>query len=270
MSALRSFDLQDLFDDIGQAGIQVTSLGAAEGSAGNISVFVRQLGKLQNRYLKVKTIDLPVEVPALNGGWLIATGTGKRLRDVQGSPEKNLCLLSIQNSGKQADLYSSLQVYPTSEINSHLAIHNDQVATLGLDYHAVVHSQPLYVTFLSHIPRYCDTTETNHRLMRWEPETLLLFPEGIGMLPYQAPGSAEMMAVTVWGLHSHKVVIWQRHGVVARSDLSASKAADYTEYLETAAHYEYLNLQLGEPAQGLSEAELREIARRMKLNQKLF
>ena len=30
----------------------------------------------------------------------------------------------------------------TSEFNSHLAVHQDQVASRGLDFHAVVHAQP--------------------------------------------------------------------------------------------------------------------------------
>jgi len=49
-------------------------------------------------------------------------------------------------------------------------------------------------------------------------------------------------------LRRHRIVIWGKHGVMARSDVSIKRAADRVEYAETAAKYEYLNLSAGEGA----------------------
>jgi rhamnulose-1-phosphate aldolase len=261
MKEIRIFKMSDLIADIGQAGVQTTAIGAAEGSAGNISVFVKQLTEIDPRFVIQSTIDLPTEVPFLGGGWALITGTGRRLRDVATSPEKSVCLLKIQDGGKKADLYSGDNFYPTSELNSHLAVQNDQVRARNLDFHVVMHVQPLYTTMISHIDRYCDQYTFNHSIIRWEPETVATFPEGVGMLPYCLPGSQTLMDLTLAGLREHKIVVWQRHGVVSRSDMSTVKAADYVEYLETAARYEFMNLQIGEQSQGLSKENLLEICK---------
>jgi rhamnulose-1-phosphate aldolase len=96
-------------------------------------------------------------------------------------------------------------------------------------------------------------------LLRWEPETIINLPEGIGVLPYRLPGSPDMMEANLAGLRSHRIVLWSKHGVMARSDQSVTKAADRIEYSETAALYEYMDQVNGSKAEGLTEEELREI-----------
>ena len=59
------------------------------------------------------------------------------------------------------------------------------------------------------------------------------------------------MAANVEALRTHRVVIWAKHGVMARSDVSVKRAADRVEYAETAAKYEYLNLCDGRSGEGL-------------------
>jgi rhamnulose-1-phosphate aldolase len=36
-------------------------------------------------------------------------------------------------------------------------------------------------------------------------------------------------------------VLWSKHGVMARSDVSVTRAVDRIEYAETAARYEYMD-----------------------------
>lgn len=266
------YNLTDLIHELGQAGRQVTELGAAEGSAGNLSIFVRKLSALPKKWRSYGIQPLPAEAASLAEGWLIVTGTGRRLRDVLPAPQRSLCLLHILPGGEQAERFGLQDVRPTSELNSHLAIHADQAASAGgtLDFHAVVHAQPVYITFLSHIERYADPLEFNRRLLRWEPETILVFPQGLGLALFQVPGSPEQMRVTVEALRRHRLVVWQRHGVVTRSAQSILQAADLVEYAETAAHYEYLNLQAGEPSQGLDSAELRRICQAYGVSSELL
>jgi rhamnulose-1-phosphate aldolase len=113
-----------------------------------------------------------------------------------------------------------------------------------------VHAQPLHLTYLSHIPRYQDQTYLNRHVLRWQPEAIINLPEGIGVLPFEVPGSPELMRATLQAMRQHRLVLWGKHGVISRSDQSVLKAADLIEYAETGAHYELLNLDKGEPAQG--------------------
>ena len=68
------------------------------------------------------------------------------------------------------------------------------------------------------------------------------------------------MAANVDALTERPLAIWSKHGVMARSPVSVKRAADLIEYAETAARYEYMNLLSGEPADCLSEDEMRRIA----------
>ncbi|WP_017719711.1 class II aldolase/adducin family protein [Kamptonema formosum] len=262
--------LKDILWEIGDVGRRMAQINAAEGAAGNISVFLRNLPEMDSRFRSRGSIDLPVTVPALSGGWLIVSGSGRRLRDLARNPDTTLCLLHIQQGGEAGEIYAASDLRPTSEFNSHLAIHNDHVARRSLSEHAVVHAQPLYLTYLSHLDAYSETFAFNRRLLRWQPETILEFPEGIGVLPFLVPGSQDLAEATVEPLRSHRAAIWRRHGIVTHADAGVRKAGDLVEYAETAAHYEYLNLRAGEPAAGMSDFELRLICDCFGINQPFF
>lgn len=257
-----------LLQAIGAAGTRIVQLGAAEGAAGNISVFVRQLTP-DARFTPQETLVLPVPTPALAEGWIIVTGRGQRLGEIAATPESVLCLLHIQPGGTHAVLHAGATRGPTTELNSHLAIHDDHIARHGHTIHAVVHAQPLRLTYLSHIARYRDSDTWSRRLLRWQPETIIEFPEGIGLLPFEVPGSTEQMRVTTTALRTYRAVVWQKHGIVSRAE-SVAKATDLVEYAEAAAHYEYLNLAAGEPSTGLSDDELRGLCQELGVAQSLF
>ena len=270
MNTNYAFSLNNLIEEIGEVGVQMTDIGVAEGSAGNISAFVRHLEGIDWRFRDWGLMPLPVKVPSLASGWVVVSVTGRRLRDIGRRPETTLCLLNIHADGEYATLHAAMELRPTSELSSHLAIHNDRATSSDLAFHAVVHTQPRYLTYLSHLPAYGDTRSLNRRLMRWEPETIVTFPEGIGMLPFQVPGSLELMAATLEGLRNHRAVVWQRHGIVTRSDESVRKAGDLVEYAETAAHFEYINLLSPHPVEGLSDNDLVKVCTQFGVKQTFF
>jgi rhamnulose-1-phosphate aldolase len=78
------------------------------------------------------------------------------------------------------------------------------------------------------------------------------------------------MSATLEKLHQHRVVIWSKHGVVARSDTSVKRASDRIEYAETAASYEFLNLTVGEQGEGLSLDEILAICKAFNVQQSIF
>jgi rhamnulose-1-phosphate aldolase len=71
-------------------------------------------------------------------------------------------------------------------------------------------------------------------------------------------------------LRTHRIVIWAKHGVMARSDISVKRAADLVEYAETAAKYEYLNLRVNEVGVGLSAEDIRAICETHNVKQDIF
>jgi rhamnulose-1-phosphate aldolase len=266
-------ELDDLLKMIGAAGLHLADIEASEGAAGNISVCLRWPLELRTRFPLVEECELPQPVPELAGATFIVSGSGRRLREIIEEPAANLACLVVNEGGQTAKTYTSFSrrfERVTSEFNSHLAVHYDQILSSGTNFHAVIHAQPVHLTYLSHIPRYQEGTYLNQHLLRWQPETIVNLPEGIGYLNFCIPGSGELMAGNVDALRKHRIVVWAKHGVMARSDISVKRAADRVEYAETAAKYEFMNLCVGETGQGLSAEEIRSICHSLGIQQKIF
>ncbi len=266
-------ELDELLVLIGEAGHRLSEIEASEGAAGNISVYAGWPIDPRRKFPLVETLDLPLPVPELVGFTFLVTGSGRRLREVIQDPVANLGCLVVDEGGQTGHLYTSprrLFKHLTSEFNSHLAVHRDQVSISRTNFHTVIHAQPPYLTYLSHIPRYQDTTYLNRHILRWQPESIVQLPEGVGIVPFLVPGSPGLMEATVVALREHRIIVWSKHGVVARSDVSVKRASDRIEYAETGARYEYMNLMANEPGEGLAPEEIRAICQALNLKQSIF
>lgn len=266
-------ELDDLLTMMGEAGKHLAGIEASEGAAGNISVCMRWQIEPRNIFPVEDEIKLPQPVPELAGAAFLVTGSGRRLREVIDVPTANIACIVVNDDGTSGRLYTSYHrrfERVTSEFNSHLAVHYDQILSTGSNFHAVIHAQPVHLTYLSHIPRYQDEQYLNTHLLRWQPETILNLPQGIGFIPFRIPGSADLMRGNVESLRTHRVVVWAKHGVMARSDVSIKRAADRIEYAETSAKYEYLNLTVGEIGEGITVEEIRTLCKTFNVQQTIF
>ncbi|BDZ41366.1 rhamnulose-1-phosphate aldolase [Paraoerskovia sediminicola] len=256
--------LGEVLHAMGDAGRRISEIDAAEAGAGNISVYLGWDTEVRRRFPLTEEIELPDAAPALAGGTVLVTGSGRRLRQIESDPEACVGALKIHEGGLTATLHSSprrLFEKLTSEFNSHLGVHQDQVARRGIDFQAVVHAQPPHLTYLSHIPAYRDDEYMNRRILRWEPESVVALSQGIRVLPFFVPGSAEMMAANVAGLRDADITLWSKHGTMSRSDISVTRAIDRVEYAETGAKYEYMNLAAGGAGERLTDQEIGDTAR---------
>jgi len=256
-------ELDELLASMGAGGTRISEIDASEAGAGNISVYIGWDIELRRRFPIESEITLPLPAPALAGKSMLVTGSGRRLRQIHEDPLAALGALRIHEGGLTATLHTSprrLFEKLTSEFNSHLAVHQDQVTRRGVDFQAVVHAQPPHLTYLSHIPAYRDNAAMNAQILRWEPESIVALSQGVGVLPFLVPGSAGMMAANVEGLREFEIVVWSKHGVMARSDLSVTRAVDRIEYAETGAKYEYMDIVAGGRAEGLTKAEIKSVA----------
>jgi rhamnulose-1-phosphate aldolase len=266
-------ELDDLLKMMGEAGRHLAEIEASEGAAGNMSVCMRWPIEPRTRFPVIDEIELPMSVPELAGATFLVTGSGRRMREVIDTPTASIACIVVNDGGKTGKLYTSYHhrfERVTSEFNSHLAVHYDQICASDTNFHALVHAQPVYLTYLSHVPRYQEERYLNKHLLRWQPETIVNLPEGIGIISFRLPGSAALMTDNVESLREHRIALWAKHGVMARSDVSIKRAADRVEYAEIAAKYEYLNLSIGEIGEGLSPEEIRAICKAFNVQQDIF
>lgn len=265
--------VEEVIESIGAAGQRLNDINAVEAGAGNISACFNWPVDVAALFEVSREIDLPYEAPHLAGYTVLVTGSGCRLRSLAKNPRNNLGAVVVHEGGKTGTLHYRRKGNfdrPTSEFNSHLAVHEDQVRDRGIGFHAVIHAQPPHLTLLSHIADYQSTAKLNAAILRWEPETIVQLREGVGFLPFEVPGSDELMAANIANLRKHQIVLWAKHGVMARSDTSPLKACDRIEYAETGALYEYMNLCAGGRAQGLTDEELGRVVRAFNVDTSLF
>ncbi|MDU0348656.1 class II aldolase/adducin family protein [Actinomyces sp. MRS3W] len=269
--------LSEILAQMGAAGRRLDHMGAVEAGAGNISVSVGASAEeldLAARFPEITPgTELPLPAPALAGRTVLVTGSGCRLRDVADSPEANVSAFVVDEGGLTGTWYTHpdrAYVRPTSEFNSHLAVHNDQVAQRGVDFQAVIHAQPPYLVQLSHIKDIRNTTDFNRRILRWEPETIVQIPAGIEVLDFMVPGSQELMENNVRALRDHVIVLWSKHGIMVRSDVAPLAAVDKVEYAETGAMYEIRNITSGGLGEGVTDAELHAVVEAFNVDTDLF
>ncbi|WP_062201152.1 class II aldolase/adducin family protein [Demequina salsinemoris] len=255
--------LDELIEQIGESGARICEIDASEAGAGNISVYMGWDVEVRRHFPNAEEIELPVPAPALAGGTVLATGSGRRLRQIEDEPLSAIGAVKIHEGGLTGTLYTSNSrkfQRLTSEFNSHLAVHQDQVSRRGIDFQAVVHAQPPHLTYLSHVPAYQTSEAMNRAILRWEPESIVSLSQGIAVLPFCIPGSEKMSNENVAGLRDFEITLWSKHGTMSRSDISVFRAVDRVEYAETGAKYEFMDLQAGGKAEGLSREEIRGVA----------
>jgi rhamnulose-1-phosphate aldolase len=260
MSLIAPFpELDEILASMGEGGSRIDALNASEGAAGNISVCVGWPIELRQRFLNSEPITLPGPASHLAGYTLLVSGSGLRLRDIAANPAAAVGAVSIDDDGVTATVWTAptrLFEQLTSEWNSHLAVHEDVVAHTGTNFNALVHAHPPHMAYLSHVPAYQDEDYFNARVMRWEPETIVQLPQGVGILRFMTPGSDALMAANVKSLRTHCIDVWGKHGVMARSDISVTCAIDRIEYAEAGALYEYMDLVAGSRGERLSDQDM--------------
>lgn len=117
--------------------------GWAERNGGNISVNVTSL--LTSADLALPALapakPLPEKMEALAGHVFYVTGTGKRMRYVAQAPFENGSLIRVTADGLSYEIIAEQPIQPTSELPSHLMMHN-YVRSTGRDNRVVLHTHP--------------------------------------------------------------------------------------------------------------------------------
>ena len=260
--------LETYLRQMGEVGIRLTEMHACEGAAGNMSIGLAwEVGPLPV-FPEAQPFELADDYPALSGKSFLVTGSGCRLRDIARGPAKNLGLVQVAQDGHSARLFTEPGCYfsrLTSEFRSHLVVHWRAFADPARRFNAVLHAQPVHLTYLTNIRRYQDGKRLCEAVLRWQPELTIVFPLGFGYVPFGVPNSDELVQMTREVDPAHQLLVWEKHGVVAVSDQDIYKACDLIEYAETGARYEYLNLVNGEAGEGLLPSQIQAIRRHFKL-----
>ena len=233
--------------------------GWAERNGGNITVNITDLVddevKAMPAISEVKQIG--VTLPYLKGCYFYCKGTGKRMHDLARKPMENGSVIRILDDCASYVIIADNVVNPTSELPSHLSVHNRMIEK-GSNYRATVHTHPIELIAMSHTKKFMGKDVLTNILWSMIPETKAFCPLGLGIVPYELPGSVKLADATMAELENYDVVMWEKHGVFAKG-LDAMDAFDQIDVLSKSAKI-YINAKcMGFEPDGMTQEQMHEM-----------
>ena len=190
-------------------------LGWDERNGGNISLRLDE--ETVAEYLDVtqvlRTIPLGFDAAAIAGQYYIVTGTGKYFKNVTDDPETNLGLFRISADGQNARLlwgYKDGGKF-TSELPAHLMSHIMRQSA-DPESRVVMHSHPTNTLAMTYVHELDDATFSK-TLWQMSTECIVVFPEGVGVLPWMLCGTNSIGEATAQKMKDHRLVVWSMHGI---------------------------------------------------------
>ena len=183
--------------------------------------------------------------------------------NVQKDPETNLGIVRITEDGKAADLlwgYKDGGRF-TSEFPAHMMSHIARLKA-NPENRIILHTHPTYTLAMTHVHTN-DEAKFTHTLWRTCTECIVVFPDGIGVLPWMICGNNEIGEATAKKMEEYRVVIWGIHGIYGAGK-DPDEAFGLVETVEKAAQLYMLTAHLP-IVNEITDDQLRELAAAFKL-----
>lgn len=252
-------ELRAVIDQIAEVTGYLWEKGWAERNGGNITVNITDM---VDDEIKALPAIAPVQqigkaLPNLKGTYFYAKGTGKRMRDLARQPMQNGSVIRICDNCASYEIIADEPVMPTSELPSHLAMQDYLIGT-GSRYKATLHTHPIELVAMSHSRRFLEPGVMTRTLWSMIPETLAFAPLGIGIVPYQLPGSIRLADATLEQIKDYDVVMWEKHGVCAVGQ-DIMDAFDQVDVLNKAAIIYMRSKSMGFEPEGMTDEAMKEV-----------
>ena len=202
-------------EEMCSAASNMYRLGWDERNGGNISYLLdeREVAEYLDLDKVIREIPIGFEAKPLAGKIFLVTGTGKYFKNVEGDPANNLGIVRIKEDGKTAELlwgYTDGGRF-TSEFPAHMMSH---MARLAVDpkNRVVMHCHPTYLLAMNFVHELDDRSFTRS-LWQMCTECIVVFPDGVGVLPWMLCGTNEIGEATANKMKDYRVVVWGLHGV---------------------------------------------------------
>lgn len=190
-------------------------LGWNERNGGNISILLDE-EELKD-YIDTNDVkrEIPIQFDASNlaGKIFLVTGTGSYFRNIKKDPENLLGIIKINPSGNKVSLlwgYKNNGQF-TSELPTHLMVHAARLK-IQPSHRVVMHCHPTNIIVLTHNP---NLTEKAISVALWKTmtESIVVFPEGVGYLPWMLSGTNSIGVATSQKIMEFRLVLWGMHGI---------------------------------------------------------
>ena len=173
--------------------------------------------------------------------YFLVTGTGKYFKNVIKDPEENLGLVKIDSNGHTTHLLWGYRSggRMTSEFPAHLMSHAERLK-VNPKNRVIMHTHPTYTICMGAcLPT--DEVIFTRKLWKSNTEAVVVFPEGIGVLPCMICGTNEIGEATANKMKEYRLVSWTNHGIYGAGN-DVDEAFGLIETVEKTAQIYMLTL----------------------------
>lgn len=192
--------------------------GWHERNGGNLSYRIKpeEVESVREEFTPGDWQGIGASVPGLAEEYFLVTGSGKYFRNVTIKPEDSFCIIELDGKGENYRICWGLVNggRPTSELPSHLMNHEVKVQATGGRHRVIYHCHPANTIALTFVLPLTDEAFTRE-LWEMATECPVVFPEGIGVVPWMVPGGRDIAVATSGLMKKYNVAIWAHHGMFA-------------------------------------------------------
>ncbi len=201
---------------------------------------------------------LELDATPLAGKIFVVTGTGKYFKNVMDDPETNLGVVRVAADGKHVEL---LWGYadggrPTSELPAHFMSHMERLK-VDPGHRVVMHCHATNVVAMTFVHDLCERAFTR-TLWKMCTECMVVFPDGVGVLPWMICGNDEIGRATAEKMKDFRLVVWAMHGIFGTGK-DLDEAFGLIETVEKAAEI-YIKIMNTPIKQDITDAQLKVLA----------
>ena len=198
----------------------------------------------------------------LAGSYFLSTGSGEFFRNVITDPEDSICVVEINDKGDSYRIRWGLVNggKPTSEFPSHYMNHCVRAKATNGEHRVIYHAHPANIIAMTFVLPLTDR-DFSRALWKSATECPVVFPGGVGVVPWMVPGGADIALATCKKMEEFDAAVWAHHGLFASGpDFDITFGLMHT--IEKAAEIWVLAKSTGLPElQTIQDDELRAIAR---------
>ena len=220
--------------------------------------------------------SLGVEAPTMGGVYFLVTGTGNYMRNVASDPSRNIGIVELSAAGDAYRIVWGLDEggRPTSEFPTHVMNHAVRAAATDGACRVIYHAHPTNIIALSYLLPL-DARTFTRVLWKAMTECIVVFPAGVGVVPWMVPGGADIARATSEQMKTFDAVVWASHGLfVSGADFDSTFGLLHT--IEKAADIygraRAMNGGSGEFLNTITDEGLRQIGREfnVKINEAML
>ncbi len=159
-------------------------------------------------------IDMGVSGINLAGEYFITTGSGKFFRNVILDPEHSIGIVEINDRADSWRIVWGLEgnAKPTSEFPSHFMNHSVRSKVTNGKCRVIYHAHPPNLIAMTYILPL-SAREFTRALWKSATECPVVFPDGVGVVPWMVPGGTEIARATSQVMEKYDVAVWAHHGL---------------------------------------------------------